>query len=108
MPRARLFGRFCAESGLCAYLNGFIICRLICWDPFMTRSHHQPRLHSNFRCLQTLFPFRGFPRSSKTRSLQTFLSAGVCLFHVKMESLSDTLWDVVISGTGLQQSLLAL
>ncbi|KAK3298519.1 GDP dissociation inhibitor-domain-containing protein [Chaetomium fimeti] len=25
-----------------------------------------------------------------------------------MESLSDTLWDVVISGTGLQQSLLAL
>jgi RAB protein geranylgeranyltransferase component A len=28
--------------------------------------------------------------------------------HVKMESLSDTLWDVVISGTGLQQSLLAL
>lgn len=25
-----------------------------------------------------------------------------------MESLSDTQWDVVISGTGLQQSLLAL
>jgi hypothetical protein len=25
-----------------------------------------------------------------------------------MESLSDTLWDVVIGGTGLQQSLLAL
>jgi len=25
-----------------------------------------------------------------------------------MESLADTEWDVVISGTGLQQSLLAL
>ena len=32
------------------------------------------------------------------------------LVHVAMamESLSDTLWDVVICGTGLQQSLLAL
>jgi hypothetical protein len=26
----------------------------------------------------------------------------------KMQSLSETEWDVVISGTGLQQSLLAL
>ena len=26
----------------------------------------------------------------------------------KMESLSETKWDVVINGTGLQQSLLAL
>ena len=25
-----------------------------------------------------------------------------------MESLSDTVWDVVLSGTGLSQSLLAL
>lgn len=25
-----------------------------------------------------------------------------------MESLSDTVWDVVLSGTGLPQSLLAL
>ena len=25
-----------------------------------------------------------------------------------MESLSDTIWDVVLSGTGLSQSLLAL
>jgi hypothetical protein len=33
-----------------------------------------------------------------------------CLFHFlrTMESLSETQWDVVISGTGLQQSLLAL
>jgi hypothetical protein len=28
--------------------------------------------------------------------------------NTKMESLSDTVWDVVICGTGLQQSLLAL
>lgn len=34
------------------------------------------------------------------------------IFHIlslcTMESLSDTQWDVVISGTGLHQSLLAL
>jgi hypothetical protein len=49
--------------------------------------------------------FHGF---CTTQLLLTVLPAGVCPLHVKMESLSDTLWDVVISGTGLQQSLLAL
>jgi hypothetical protein len=49
--------------------------------------------------------FHGF---CTTQLLLTVLPAGVCELHVKMESLSDTLWDVVISGTGLQQSLLAL
>jgi hypothetical protein len=29
-------------------------------------------------------------------------------FLAKMEALSETPWDVVIEGTGLQQSLLAL
>lgn len=46
----------------------------------------------------------------------SFLPQTIFLLHyqasdsnnVKMESLSDTLWDVVICGTGLQQSLLAL
>lgn len=31
-----------------------------------------------------------------------------CLLFATMDSLSGTLWDVIISGTGLQQSLLAL
>jgi hypothetical protein len=40
-----------------------------------------------------LFLFPSFPHHHAARA---------------MESLSDTKWDVVISGTGLQQSLLAL
>jgi hypothetical protein len=36
------------------------------------------------------------------------MSFRLLAFFRTMESLSDTKWDVVISGTGLQQSLLAL
>lgn len=36
------------------------------------------------------------------------LPSSLTISTLTMESLSDTLWDVVISGTGLQQSLLAL
>jgi hypothetical protein len=108
MPRATLFGGFHTHRMVCALIQPGLLFADHLLDPFMTRSHHELQLHSNFRCLQTLFPFRCFPPSCKPRLSQTVLPVGVCLLHVKMESLSDTLWDVVISGTGLQQSLLAL
>ena len=40
------------------------------------------------------------------RFLHTFEYANVA--GKLMESLSDTVWDVILSGTGLPQSLLAL
>lgn len=52
---------------------------------------------ANFKSSPQAFFFLLFsPTSISTSTLLT------------MESLSDTQWDVVISGTGLQQSLLAL
>lgn len=56
--------------------------------------HHNDRRHllaGNFPCSNFTFP----PSSNPPQ-------------HTTMESLSDTKWDAVISGTGLQQSLLAL
>jgi len=41
----------------------------------------------------------------------TLSSVNLCLFQLtaaEMESLSDEVWDVVIAGTGIPQSLLAL
>ena len=37
-----------------------------------------------------------------------YLTPGSREHGINMESLSDTIWDVVLSGTGLSQSLLAL
>lgn len=36
------------------------------------------------------------------------LLPGTREYGIGMESLSDTVWDVILSGTGLSQSLLAL
>lgn len=46
--------------------------------------------------------------SSSQHIHQDCLNRRRCHGTHKMESLSDTVWDVVICGTGLQQSLLAL
>jgi hypothetical protein len=53
---------------------------------------------STFNPLSTPSSRIGLPRSPQEP----------LILHVEMESLSDIHWDVVISGTGLQQSLLAL
>src|SRR5690349_18661463 len=61
-------------------------------------------------CLATL-PHLKYSLSShhkKGRSVFLPFPSSLTISTSTMESLSDTLWDVVISGTGLQQSLLAL
>lgn len=47
-------------------------------------------------------------RSAKQNASTFFSITRLAPILHTMESLSDTQWDVVISGTGLQQSLLAL
>jgi hypothetical protein len=70
--------------------------------------HFQPAIH-----LQPHFKASNFKSSTKTFSVFFFssllqLQTRHNLSLYTMESLSDTQWDVVISGTGLHQSLLAL
>lgn len=69
---------------------------------------HPLELHSNFRRLQSFFSTASFPPQLQNLSVGTVPTVTECPLHVAMESLADTLWDVVICGTGLQQSLLAL
>jgi hypothetical protein len=91
------------------------------WSVRFTRADLYRPLMDHPRCgptrtwtsIQILLPASPLLISSFSTQLQKpdcsgQLPVGVCFLHVKMESLSDTLWDVVISGTGLQQSLLAL
>ncbi len=61
-----------------------------------------------FAACEPSFHFTAFHAPHKNTTSPDGLTVGVCLIHVAMESLGDTLWDVVICGTGLQQSLLAL
>lgn len=71
------------------------------------RGYGRLRQHPHFTQLLILVPqnfklnFSFFPSPTST----SFHHNRPC---ASMESLSDTDWDVVISGTGLQQSLFAL
>lgn len=59
-----------------------------------------PNFTSINSCSRQLCP----PTTASTRTVSTDVAAPM----QEMESLNDTVWDVVICGTGFQQSLLAL
>lgn len=66
------------------------------------------RLESFTPSLLSTFVLARTAPATASRCAGLFATWQIANSHVAMESLDDTLWDVIICGTGLQQSLLAL